>query len=370
MMRLILATVLTIVVIFVGQAQQNKSYGVQSLDDSIKSINLKARDYRNSGKYDSAFILSKQALRLSEDNRNYLGMASALNIIGTALEFTGKYDSALIMNNKALKICHENKLDSIKAIVCNSLGTAYKRVGKYGNSIDAYYTALEIEEKNSNSAGIWRVLGNLTSLYKDLGDYQKSLETGLRSIHFAEQDSAKLLRSFINVGVSFFNLKNETKAIEYTLKALEISTITKSKDNEIICNINLGEYYLSLKSIDKARYYIKRAYTESMAISSKPRILSSSINYTALMVEIRKYDSAIFFINKANSMIKFSNDKQKKVELHELKAKVYAGKSNFKLAYQYADSARLLTAELKNEDVIKAINNSISSYEVVKKENE
>jgi len=369
MMRLILTTVLILTSYYISGAQSRNTISKIYID-SIDGFNSRSNEFiKNVSHLDSVKFLSNKAIQYSKKEGYDKGEIIALTNLASAHYYEGKIDSAIYFTNNALSISKKHKLDSLTSIVSNTLGVFYRHSGQFGMAMEAHYTSLSIEEKSLNQHGLWRVLVNLTALYDQIGDYQKSLKFGLKSIVAADTIKSRLMRSFVNVGIAYLNLKQYSNSTSYTKKALTLSENLGNTSIKLTCIINLAEAYFQMNQIDSARTFSKLAYNLSETSNKNSRIFSL-INSSLIFLHDKKYDSAIMLLTKAKSLVLETKDKNSFVNILTNLSKAYSGKLNFKLAYQYADSARLLTAELKNEDVIKAINNSISSYEVVKKENE
>ncbi len=365
-----LTTSIVIFSILICVAQKERTQEEKLLFDSIKQINSKVNNYiRNVSNLDSAKILSNQAIRWSSIYGYPKGKVSALCNLGSVYFYLGKVDSAVYFNEQALKLSKENDLDSLTSIVSNTLGVFYRHLGKYGMAMNAHLLALSIEERNLNQHGLWRVLVNLTALYDQIGDYEKSLESGLRSIEAADTIKTRLMRSYVNVGIAYLNLERYAESILNTKRALDISTRIENSSIKISCIINLTNSYLALNSLDSAMYYGKLAYQLSAKSNSSTRV-NSLVNYGVIFLKNKKFDSSIHHLIEARKIALNIEDRSDLANIQSQLSKAYAGKNNFKLAYLYADSARILTNELKNQDVIKTIQNSISSYELIKKENE
>ena len=131
-------------------------------DDSSKVIELNDLSYKYIGiQYDTAFILGKKALDLSEELNYEYGIAKSLLQLGIVLRYQCNYKQAIEYSKKSYDLFEKMNKSEEKARVLNSLGNVYKRVGDYEKSVESFLTGLKIYTNLNDSLRISYVMNNI-----------------------------------------------------------------------------------------------------------------------------------------------------------------------------------------------------------------
>ncbi len=145
------------------------------------------------------------------------------------------------------------------ALVEFALETEYK-------SVDEIKRSIELKEKLlyelSNEAEISEyLLVSLGILYEKIGYYTKMIEYTEKALKISSKigDRGGESAAFMNLGVAYRALGDEKKAIEYLEKALEIAQEIGDRNREGLVLANLGNSYRDLNDIQKAIKYYEKA---------------------------------------------------------------------------------------------------------------
>ena len=116
------------------------------------------------------------------------------------------------------------------------------------NNLDQAIELLEVHDTR-NKQKLLRVLYNNYGLIsKQQGDFEKSLKFFKLSGDLCKEDPAKLADCYLNICSLYSKLSNHPKALEYSIKALNLLKASNSPELVVACqNIGAEYEYLGLK---------------------------------------------------------------------------------------------------------------------------
>src|ERR1035437_4650400 len=158
----------------------NKINQLNSLGKELVNYNL-----------DSSILLTKQALKLSENQNWKKGTATSLGNLGNYNYLKADYASALEYYLKSLQIDEELKNKNGIATRLGNIGIIYVEKGDYSKSLDYFLQALKMDEEAGDKKGAARHLSNIGSVYRNQGDFIKSLDYLFKSLKISEEQGNK-----------------------------------------------------------------------------------------------------------------------------------------------------------------------------------
>jgi tetratricopeptide (TPR) repeat protein len=131
---------------------------------------------------------------------------------------------------------------------------------------------------------------NLSARYRDLGQLEKALEFQLKALEISEQVLAKnhpsLATSYNNVSTIYQDMGQLEKALEFQLKALEIREQVLAKNHPDLATSyhNLSTIYLALQEIPTALPYAQKAVEilQSLFPNGHPNLDNALLNLEIL----------------------------------------------------------------------------------------
>ena len=250
-------------------------YGTECLHTVVNYNNL-SRIYTEIRDDEKAFELMNKSLKIREKilGNNHPQVATALtNLAGFYLNKKDD-DKALPLFLKALEIRKTvfGAMSPKTATIYQYLGSIYNHKGNYTQSIDYQLKALDIFEKefgntNQNTLVSYNYLG---LVYKEIKDYDKAIDYFTKALNAIVEITGNPEHKYVitfyhNIGDAYYNKGDDSKALEYSLKAKDISEKNYGKDfplNAFIYNsIGLILYYQG--NYDQAMEY----YTNALSIS-------------------------------------------------------------------------------------------------------
>jgi two-component system, NtrC family, sensor kinase len=216
-------------------------------------------------------------------------------------------DSGIAYANRAKDIAFKIGFKTGEAYGYKWLGIINNYKGDYYNALVNSNKSLAIFEGLGDKVGTSNLLNNLGAFYADKGEDSKAIEYYLRSLDLAQQTGNKLRieTALSNIGVTYFkDSSTKNKALEYYLKALPYALQIKDDESTGIIYTNIGEVYAVKNDFNQADYY----YRQALNILGE----SSSAAYTyndlgKLAIKKKAYDLATIYLSQADSTAQKNN---------------------------------------------------------------
>lgn len=346
-------------------AQQIENYELQyNAEFSIGFVNLNKNNFENALiHFGNSLILSKKA-NLPE------GEALSLNRIGNTYRLMGQNEKALEKYTQAMTI---NKVVDNKQEIARTLtnvGNIYRLFGNYDLAINKQLEALGIYEGIQNYEGIaWSAL-SIGRLFKLMKNYQKSLEYVNKSLSIYQKiEGEQAISNGVTLclkekGKIYYDMGNQDKAIEYSIRVLEINKGTGNMLGISHSLTSLGKIYFENKDFNKAYDYLLRA-----------NAINDSLNNDIQKTSILRYLGKIYLIKgeilKAQLHLKQSLEFAEKQNLKEEIKESYLALSEL---HQFTNNSKKalvyykMYIRLKEELDIQKINELELQFEFGKKQ--
>lgn len=168
----------------------------------------------------------------------------------------------------------------------------------------------KLEKYQPNSGNLATAYSNVGGTYNDLGDHTKALEYQMKAHQIFETvlhpDHPNLAVSCNNVGISYSELGNYAKALEYKLKALDIRVRALPPEHPDLAASfnNVGLTYGDLGDHEKALEYLMQSLTiqEQVLPLEHPDLATSYSNVGSTYRDMGDYARALEYQLKALSI--------------------------------------------------------------------
>lgn len=284
----------------------------QTQVDTLKILNLlKIGDQFEYVIPDSALYYYKQALELSEQNKQEKFIAKCCNYIGIVYLNQGLYEKAISNFQKSVEINKKNG-DKIAIAKCyTNIGSIHFSQGEYIKAIKFYKKSLRIKEELGNKSAMATTFMGIGSVYQKQGLYDKSIEFLLKALKINEDinNQRGISSCYSNIGIVYQNQKMFDTAIEYYQKALKIVELTNDKSAISNCLSNIGISYLNKQSYKKAETFFFDALKISEEIGDIASLSAYNINIGQVYLEQGNYEKAKIYYQKSIELKKTINDK-------------------------------------------------------------
>ncbi len=300
----------------------------------------------------------------------------------------GQYDKAMQQASLAFTNLNDFETDSIKCVLFNELGDIFLAKGDAISSYKNYANAFEIAYKQKNTTLQTEIYHHFSELYKSLGNEKLAEDNLMISMKLNKSNhyDMGLLKDYLDLArltsdSQYINkiavLADELKSVRYReyAKRLMFSwfmvegqnsamtldyffknpTLGQFYKNQGSDNYywNLGNIYLYGENYDSALYYFRLA--EGQLSENYDNSVRLGIYSSLAETYLQNHNSpeAINYYEKAFQICKTMNSLVSLPGISSSLSNLFAGQSNYKLAYYYdkqADSANAVIAENSAKD--------------------
>ncbi|GAA4469131.1 hypothetical protein GCM10023093_28000 [Nemorincola caseinilytica] len=295
----------------------------------VHVLNKLGKIYRSiDGKKARTYI--QPSIELGQKLNFYQGVAEAYNVLAMICDYEGNYPEAERNYHAAIAMGTRSP-DKLKvAKLWDNLGGLYSRMSKFDSGLAAYDRSMKIKEILGDKKGIALTLDQVANVYNAQGRYPMALEHYLRSLKIREDlpDNKKLLgTSYLHLAIVYAQIKNDTEALSYYARALDIQKEEKNTEELLAIYLNRSFLYVNMQRYEDALADNKAAL----------EILNNSTNIAAL-------------VNCYNSM-----------------GSIHKALKNTDEAIKYYKLALPLAIEMEDRYMMATLNNSLGEMAAVKK---
>ena len=286
---------------------------------------------------------------------NALPDTSKVNVLNALSKayFHDNPDSSISIAISSKKIAEEIHFNTGLALALKNMGIGYYLKGKYVDAIKIWDKAIEVYKSIGDKKGLANMLSNQAVVYFNQGDDAKAMELNLNSLKMSEElnDTLRIVSALINVGGVYSNKKvTYDKALEYFIKAHDLSKIINDKSTIGASAVNIGETYFKLGNYKTAlEYYFisKKAYENS-------EDLPYTLNDIGKLYTIQKeFEKAIKIHNEAFDFSKKLDTKLDQTQSLVGLAQAYLAKEDYFTAIQKYKQSLLIAIPLSAVTEIK-----------------
>ncbi len=243
-----------------GKFEKAKKYTLDALNladsDEMKSeiYNLLSWIHFRLGKYDDAFRMAKEAIRLAEKTGNNKNTARGYKQLGSIYWMVGRYRESVENFHKALEM-NKKIGDSYElASVYNGMGIVYTEMGEFDKAVEYYENSLMIAEKMKYAYLMAITYGNMAVLYDMMGNLKKALEYNQKSLEMSKRISNLygIAASYNNMSIIYEELGDMENSLEYSGKSIEVREKMGDKEGLATSYCNMAKVYMEMGDMGKA----------------------------------------------------------------------------------------------------------------------
>ncbi|HQW43820.1 MAG: sensor histidine kinase [Chitinophagaceae bacterium] len=153
-------------------------------------------------KFDSALVLTKDALQLANRFGNEERIIIAQQNLSATYSYLQDYESALQYLLPSVAYFEKTKNDARLSLIYDNLGVIYRETKQYDKALEFHQKALAIARKSGNSYDIANVLSNLGNAYSSSKRYDSALVIMQDGLGIARKENYDNIESNIisNIG--------------------------------------------------------------------------------------------------------------------------------------------------------------------------
>jgi PAS domain S-box-containing protein len=201
----------------------------------------------------------------------------------------------------ALKLSNETRNDIQKARALNRIANGYYFLQQYKLALEYYVKSLDLSSKNNYVEGIASATNNIGLIYQVMGDYDMAIEYYHKSLELQQKQNDKpgIANASLNIGNIYYYIKNYQKALSYFHQSLNIFTELKNEDGGLDVYNSIGSAYLDLHRPDSALYFFENAYQLSLKIDNPDKQATSLNNLGTAYFDKKEYKKALEYYESA-----------------------------------------------------------------------
>jgi len=288
---------------------------------------------------EQAKIICKEIKTIKKNINDEYGICKLFIEMAWLEKDKDNFVESMIYAENALKIATKKNFDKLQVDIYNIIGILHEKSNKRIEAIRTYDKALEIAKSLNDKIGVARILNNKGNIIEATGDLQTAEIMYLESCSVLEQvgDIRRLSIAYTNIGDINFKKYKYDFAENYHRKALEIRSKLGNKKGISASLGFLALIYFQLKDDVKAKEY----FIEAIEIQK----------------EINNQSGVIWYLHRAFSLF----NKTEKSNYYELLKKIenteaFKGEKHIildiDLIYNCESSNYTLEAILKSTDEI------------------
>lgn len=225
------------------------------------------------------------------------------------------------------------------ADVYNLLGNNYLGFGDHEMANTYYLKAFSMEEDLGNDRGIASALNNLSLIYVEQEDYNTAAEYLEESIKTWQSlnDEQESLISTNNLGVIHRRQGNYKKALDYFWETSKKAILTNEPDSlsYIIATLNIGNTYRNMEDFSRAKIHLDTALEYLKRHNMTSHMIFTYIVMGNLYYDTGQFQKAIEYITEGLRLAESERMREKIKEAHELLSTIYESLDEHDLAFHH-----------------------------------
>ncbi len=277
-----------------GQSLDSIIFSSQKLNYTLglfEGNNLKGISYWMVQDYETAFTYYKKALEYSSLLSSPRKKAVVLSNIGMSYTNMYKLDSAEYYLLKSITYCKQYKLVDLEIKTKFDLGSLYLQQDRYVDAIKLIYQVKDSLETHEDRKLELVLYKNLGVLYTNIGKTALAIESFKKSIAIDNELEAMDFKSsnYINIGETFFQVKEYDSAIFYYNKALDVSLPHNKDRTTLIVNVSIGNIFLNNRQFDSCYVYYQKAFADSLLYAHPEQLAATTVDMGLYYAVIKDY---------------------------------------------------------------------------------
>ncbi len=259
---------------------------------------------------DTARIIARRGLAASKKASFDRGILYHQFLLASLLHEQGFDSEALGYLQKCLPLCKKLSDWEMEVKCYNEMAKWIEIAGNRQRAIRYYEKVTKIGRERKSAEWISTGLNNLGDSYEQMGNFSKAERYYLEGVTIATQynDRPSLLFPYLSLGHLYFLKKDYRQSLDYSLRALPISTETKDWYAQVLCLNFATEALLGQNRPDEALAYTQKALKhQSIADADIQRAIAQTYRLIAQIQE-----------KKGNLMAALQFHKQEKALLDSL----------------------------------------------------
>ncbi len=342
----------------------------------IEALEKQSMDLSGSNP-DSAMLLGKLALKLSDQFKNDTCFANAYMALGWSWYCLGNRDSAEYFLLKSISFYHKIKSDLGEGKAYINLSYIYQDGEEYVKLLDCLKKGRPLIEKSNDEINLSIIDLTMGSTYGDMQLYEKGKPFIRSAIAIAEKINTLeyLVPCYSAYGYILMQQGIYDSALYYFHKNYTIATRETDPESIAYACDNLGETFQKKDNavncpvcIDSAYYYFNLALHWFTKLNSPGNIEYERMNVGSILRIQKQYKQAEKFLSGAFIFFDSINDIKYAYATAEQLSMLYKDLGNYRQAYNYNIIAQKYEDSIANKNRADSIAKMFAFYETEKRD--
>lgn len=211
-------------------------------------------EYNNLEEAKSYYLLAN---KLSEKINYTMGILKYYANYTAVLNIQARFDSALILTKEALQLANKFGNEERIIIAQQNLSATYSYLQDYESALEYLLPSIVYFEKTNNDARLSLVYDNLGVIYRETKQYDKALEYHQKALTIARKSGSSydIANVLSNLGNAYTSLKIYDTAIAIMQEGLSIAKRENYDNIESNTTSNIGSILIKQGRYDSLNYY-------------------------------------------------------------------------------------------------------------------
>lgn len=302
---------------------------------------------------------------LLQTTKNVSEKQDILRRIANIYEYSGDWDTYYHWVEQMLKLARQENDSSCLAEAYNKLGISSCYTGQNEQAIENFTAALEINKAMNEQASVANSYENLGIVYNEMGDFDKAIECQLKSVEIRKPiNYSRLFNNYMNLSILYGAINNAEKQ-GYYIDLAKHEIVSKqgiNAENKAIFYNGLGDFYKEQGLNDSSIVCYRKVVRYSKEAEWNRGITSGWGSLAGIFQKMGELDSAIVYHRKSLELSEQIDECMSIAEELTALAKIYAQKNDDNKAVSYAEKALEKARSCKLLEVESRILEFIAGY--------
>jgi two-component sensor histidine kinase len=257
-----------------------------------------------------------------------------------------------------------------QAQVHSTMANAYFAKGNYQLALRHSLTALDLRRTTGDAFLIAQSLNDIGLVYWSKQDYSNSIKYYRESLALKQQlrDSTGTLTTLLAIAQSFYTNRQYDSTHAYAFHAQQLATQLNRPEKACLALAFMGKAQIAFKRFDKAIALLRESENSALVLQDKKALATIYEALGDIYLEQKKHTEALSHYKKGLSITRSINDLEQMAMYYRKFLKCYRQMGALQTAFLYMDSARNLSHELLNVEIMRQMNEMGAVYEAAEKE--
>lgn len=318
---------------------------------------------------DSGIYYGQKGLQVAQHSKYRLWSGNLMQSIGICYDYKNNMDSCLYYLNAAIDVFRQHKRIDNESHALADVAFAYFARGNYELTLRNHLASLELRKQFGNEKFIAISYGNIGLVYRVKKDYKKALAYYRLALGYQIKNNniQQQITNYINISSAYQNNKQYDSAYYFAKKGLEVSLPLQHSDDLLSCKLNMASALIGMNKTADAQSLLNEIESDKALSNMQSNKIGFYFAGSELYLKLKLPQRALQYATKGLAFATSINRKEPMMAFYEKMASACNAMNNYKQAYIYADSAKIISDTLLNEENLRQVNEMSTVYETVEK---